>query len=80
MPRYSDLEDHRAVEAALAELERLGRDAFLHRHGFGLAHDYMLATERGRYDSKAIFGVAFGYRNRLVLWITGMHLSAGAGS
>lgn len=51
------------MEAALTEFDRLGRDAFLHQHGFGRARDYMLVTETGRYDSKAILGVAFGYQH-----------------
>lgn len=63
VPRYSDLTDRWAVDAALAEFDRLGRDAFLHQHGFGRARDYMLVTETGRYDSKAIFGVAIGYQH-----------------
>lgn len=51
------------MEPALAEFDRLGRDAFLDQYGFGRARDYVLVTETGRYDSKAIFGVAFGYQH-----------------
>lgn len=62
MPRYAELTDRRAVESALAEFDRLGRDALLRQNGFGRARDCMLVTETGSYDSKAIFGVAFGYQ------------------
>ncbi|BDZ64112.1 hypothetical protein [Agromyces mangrovi Wang et al. 2018] len=57
---YTHLTDRSAVDRALEEFDRLGRDAFLHTYGFGEARDYFLVTESGRYDSKAIFGVAFG--------------------
>ena len=61
MVNYADLTDRQAVDDALAEFDRVGRDAFLHSYGFGEAKDYFLVTEKGRYDSKAIFAVA--YRN-----------------
>ncbi|MFH8249477.1 hypothetical protein ACH3VR_03795 [Microbacterium sp. B2969] len=63
MPRYSALTDRSAVEQALAEFDRIGRDAFLHKYGFGAAREYMLVTDGGFYDSKAIFGVAYGYQH-----------------
>lgn len=63
MPSYSDLTDRRAVDVALAEFDKVGREAFLHRYGFGRARDYFLVTDTGRYDSKAIFGVAYGVQH-----------------
>lgn len=47
---------------ALREHDRLGRDAFLHKHGFRPAHSYVLSHEGRDYDSKAIAGVAHGYQ------------------
>ena len=49
------------VERALAEFDRLDRDAFLAKHGFGKARGYVLMRDGRRYDSKAIVGVAHGY-------------------
>ena len=63
MPRYSALTDRSAVHRALEEFDRLGRDTFLHTYGFGPARHYLLTTENGSYDSKAIFGVAYGYEH-----------------
>ncbi len=60
MVSYDALTDRAAVEWAMSEFDRLGRDTFLHEYGFGEAKDYFLVTESGsRYDSKAIFGVAY---------------------
>ncbi|MDE0547429.1 hypothetical protein [Microbacterium sp. C7(2022)] len=67
MPRYSALTNRSAVAQALAEFDRMGRDAFLHKYGFGPARDYLLVTEEGSYDSKAIFGVAYGYEHGTAL-------------
>jgi 5-methylcytosine-specific restriction protein A len=50
-----------AVLKAIAEYDELGQDAFLSRHGFGLAHSYFLIRNGRAYDSKAIVGVAHGY-------------------
>ena len=49
------------VERAIAEFDRLGRDAFLAQYGFGRAQGYFLSSQGRRYDSKAIVGVAHGY-------------------
>ena len=49
------------VERAIAEFDRLGRDAFLAEHGFGKARGYFLVRDERRYDSKAIAGVAHGH-------------------
>lgn len=50
-----------AVLKAIAEFDRLGRPAFLERHGYGEARDYFLVVAGRNYDSKAIAGVAYGY-------------------
>lgn len=59
MVNYADLTDRDAVDATIAEFDRIGRDTFLDRYGFGEAKEYFLVTEHGRYDSKAIFGAAY---------------------
>lgn len=47
-----------AVEAALAEFDKLGRQDFLNRYGFGFATKYLLRNEGRFYDPKAIIGAA----------------------
>lgn len=49
-----------AVLQAVAEYDRLGRDAFLHRYGFGPSRSYLLEIDGKVYDSKAIVGAAHG--------------------
>lgn len=48
------------VLAAVAECDRLGRDAFLAKHGYRPSKRYRLVVGRRSYDSKAIVGVAMG--------------------
>jgi 5-methylcytosine-specific restriction protein A len=50
-----------AVLAAIAEFDRLGREEFLSRYGFGPARRYLLVYRGAEYDSKAIAGAAHGY-------------------
>lgn len=50
-----------AVLAAIAEFDRLGRDAFLEKYGFDSSRRYWLRYEGARYDSKAIAGAAHGH-------------------
>ncbi|MEW2253597.1 HNH endonuclease signature motif containing protein [Streptomyces sp. NPDC006975] len=50
-----------AVEKAIEEYDRLGRDAFLKRYGFQRARRYLLVHHGGHYDSKAIAGAAHGH-------------------
>ena len=47
-----------AVREAIAECDRLGRDAFLSAYGFKTARSYELVVEGQAYDSKAIVAVA----------------------
>lgn len=53
------LTSRQAVEDALDEFDELGRAGFLYKYGFGEAKEYFLVTERGAYDSKAIFAAAY---------------------
>ena len=47
-----------AVEQAIDEFDRIGRQAFLAKYGFGPAREYFIVHNGGRYDSKAIAGAA----------------------
>lgn len=58
----SAITDPAAVRSAIAEYDLSGRDAFLHRYGFGRAREYFLIHEGREYDSKAILGAAHGYQ------------------
>ena len=51
-----------AVLNAIAEYDRLGQKAFLKQHGYWKAKEYVLVYKGKRYDSKAIYGVARGWR------------------
>ena len=57
----SDIQSRKAILAAVEEFNRLGREAFLKKYGFGHALRYFLDFEGKLYDSKAIVGVAHSY-------------------
>jgi hypothetical protein len=50
------------VLKAIAEYDQVGQKAFLERHGYWKAKEYVLVYKGKRYDSKAIYGVARGWR------------------
>jgi len=50
-----------AVLKAIEESDRIGRDPFLRKYGFGKAREYVLVKDGTSYDSKAIAGAAHGY-------------------
>lgn len=50
-----------AVDLAIAEAVKLGREPFRQKYGFGGAKDYFLVVDGKNYDSKAIVGAAYGY-------------------
>jgi 5-methylcytosine-specific restriction protein A len=50
-----------AVQKAIEEFDRLGREPFLKKYGFGKARGYILLKDRKYYDSKVIAGAAHGY-------------------
>jgi MoxR-like ATPase len=50
--------DRLAVETALDEFDRIGREAFLAKYNFGPALTYFLVRNGKRYDSKAVYGAA----------------------
>jgi putative restriction endonuclease len=51
-----------AVSSAIEEFNRLGRDEFLRKYGFGESRQYFLLVGGRKYDSKAIAGAAHGYQ------------------
>jgi 5-methylcytosine-specific restriction protein A len=51
----------REILLAVAEYDRLGRDRFLEKYGFGTARSYRLVVDGKTYDSKAIVGAAHGF-------------------
>ena len=64
---YSDLTDRAAVEWAIEEFDRLGREVFLERYRYGEAKEYFLVTDEGRYDSKAILAAAYEKQHRVAV-------------
>lgn len=60
MAGISSLTSRDAVLKAMAEYDRLGRDAFLDRHHFGPAKWWYVVHDGKQYDSKAMVGVAIG--------------------
>lgn len=62
MSVYSDMNDPAAVRKAMAEFDRIGRDAFLTKYKLGGAHGWLLIKGKREYDAKAILGVAYGYQ------------------
>ena len=57
----SDITSRQPVLKAIAEFDRLGRDRFLEKYGFGPSRVYWLVHDGQQYDSKAIVGAAHGY-------------------
>ena len=55
------LSDPEAVQKAIDEFDRIGRDAFLQKYGYGSALEWVVVQNGREYDSKAIIGVAHGY-------------------
>ncbi len=60
------------VERAIAEFDRLGREAFLSKYRFRQAREYVLIRRGRSYDSKAVVGAAHGY-DRPDLGPLGLH-------
>jgi 5-methylcytosine-specific restriction protein B len=57
----NDLTSRDAVVAAIAEFDRLGRDAFLEKYRYGRSRRYFVVYQGRRYDSKAIAGAAHAH-------------------
>jgi len=73
----ADLTSRTAVDKAVAEYERLGRDDFLARYGFRRAKRYFLYYHGHEYDSKAIVAVAHGYQHPHLGPLTSAEFSGG---
>ena len=50
-----------AVTQAIEEFDRIGREEFLKKYGFGRARDYVLEQDGRLCDAKAIAGAAHDY-------------------
>lgn len=57
-----ELTSRDAVLEAIAEFDRLGRDAFLAKYGYGGAKRYRIVHDGEDYDLKAIAGAAYGFQ------------------
>ena len=57
----SNITSREPVLAAIEECDRIGREPFLQKYGFGGSRRYWLVRDGNRYDSKAIVGAAHGY-------------------
>jgi hypothetical protein len=66
-----------AILSAIEEHDRIGREEFLRRYGFGTARDYRLLFEGREYDSKAIAGVAHQYTATGAVPMTATEFSGG---
>lgn len=75
----SQLSSPYAVQKAIEECDRLGRDQFLNRYGFGFAREYVLRYNGSEYDSKAIAGVAHKYQFSDLGQLQAAHFSGGTG-
>lgn len=61
MPVLSDLVTVTAVNQAIEEYNRIGRNKFLAKYGFKKSRDYFIRVENDLIDSKPILGAAVGY-------------------
>ena len=57
----SDISDKLPILEAIAEFDRLGREQFLAKYGFGPSRRYWIVHNGQKYDSKAIIGAAHGF-------------------
>lgn len=62
--RTAHYADALAPERAMDEYDRIGQEAFLDKYGFHPAKRFMVVRDGRRYDSKAIFGAAWGYQSK----------------
>jgi hypothetical protein len=62
MGNISDITQPDAVKQAIAEYDRIGKDAFLTKYGYRSAAKYFVKHEGKLFDSKAVLGVAYGFQ------------------
>ncbi|WP_062435108.1 AAA family ATPase [Herbidospora daliensis] len=58
-----DLTSAEAVLAAIAEYDRIGRDKFIKKHGFGRSRKFVVKHDGKEYDSKPLLAAAYGYQH-----------------
>lgn len=82
MVSYASLTDHAAIEAAMADFDKLGRELFLLKTGFPENNEGFVITERGRYDVRALFASAYERQHERALTpsqvAAGMRAASGA--
>lgn len=61
--KLAEVTSAKAVEQAIDEADKLGREAFRLKYGFGKSRTYYLRHDGKTYDSKPIIAVAFGYQH-----------------
>jgi hypothetical protein len=59
----SDLTDPAAVNAAMDEFDRIGRNDFLQKYGFWPSRTYFIRRGDKYYDSIAIASAAIGFQH-----------------
>ncbi len=59
--RWSEITDRKPVLEAIAEFDRIGREAFLGKYGFRQSTHLFVKHEGRRYDIKALAGAVHGY-------------------
>jgi hypothetical protein len=59
--KWSELVDRAPALRAIEEFDRLGRDAFLKRYGFGRSTHLFVRANDKLYDIKALAGATYGY-------------------
>lgn len=63
MTRLSDLTESTAVEGAMREFRRLGREGFLDRYGFPESRDYFILDDGDLVDSKPVVAAALALQH-----------------
>lgn len=61
--KLAEVTSAKAVTQAIDEADKLGREAFRKKYGFGKSRTYYLRRNGQTYDSKPIIAVAFGYQH-----------------
>lgn len=62
MSRADNLTSREAVLEAIAEYDKLGREAFLQKYGFDRSRYFILAYEGKEYDSKPLVGAGYAFQ------------------
>ncbi len=60
---WRNIQNPESIRKAIDECDRLGRDVFLEKYGYGRATKYALVANGKHYDTKAILGVAYKHES-----------------